>query len=104
MVGLRQEEAPDDDKDGRGGAEPEEAAPAVRGCGYEGPVEDGGEEVADGVALLEEAREDSAGFVGEIFEGSGGGGAEETLGFMLVGRWVGGGGSGAVVRTPIAIP
>ena len=86
-VCLRRIVPEDHDEHGRAGAEPEEGAPAVRGVGDEREVEDGREEVPDRVGGEEDAGEDAARVVGEVFEGGGCGGADEACVCLLVG-WI----------------
>lgn len=55
MIGLREVDPPCDEQDRYARTKPEQAPPAVS-CGWnKGAVEHGCEEVADGVALLEDA-------------------------------------------------
>ena len=77
-LGFREHEAEGDDEDGWAGAEPVEWSPAVGGGVNKAAGEGGREEVAEGVALLQHTRDDSAGFGRAIFEGSGGGVAVDS--------------------------
>ena len=58
-LGLGQAEAEDDDEDGGPGAEPEEGSPAVANGVNEGTREDGREKIAECVALLQHAGDDT---------------------------------------------
>lgn len=53
------------------GTGPEEGAPG--GVGDEVQVHDGGDEVADGVTLLQDAAGETTGLDGQVLEGGGGG-------------------------------
>ena len=55
------------------GAKVEEDAPVATVLWDEGEVDDGGEEVADGVSLLEDAGREAAYFDRQVFERGGGG-------------------------------
>ena len=69
-VGVRfgETETKKDDEHWGSGAEPEEWAPSVANGIDESAGEDGGEEVAKGVALLEHTGDDTAGLFGAVFE------------------------------------
>lgn len=70
---LGQAEPPGDEQNRRAGAEPEQWPPAVTGRVDERPRKGGGEEVAQGVAAREEARNDASGLIGTVLEGRGDG-------------------------------
>lgn len=66
-IGFRHEETGDDEEDGRAGAEPVEWSPAVRRGVDETACEGCGEEVAEGIALLEHATDKTTSCFGTIF-------------------------------------
>lgn len=57
---------------------PEERAPCLRGVGDEREVDDGCEEVADGIALLENAGSESTDLDGQVLKRGGGGKAPDS--------------------------
>ena len=77
-LALREERA-EDTREGRdAGGAPEEGTPGLLGLGDKVEVDDGGDEVADGVALLEDARRETTRLDGQVFESGGGGQAPDT--------------------------
>jgi hypothetical protein len=73
---LWQQRSEDRRKHRQTGSDPIEGAPGVRVVGYESQVDDGRDEVADSVTLLQETRDETPGVGGDIFER---GGCGQTL-------------------------
>ena len=67
-IGLRQAESEDDNQNGRAGAEPEEWAPAVRSGVDKTSRKCRGQKIAERIALLQHARNDSTSFLRAILE------------------------------------
>ena len=77
-LALREERA-EDTREGRdAGGAPEEGTPGLLGLGDKVEVDDGGDEVADGVALLEDARRETTRLYGQCLEGGRGSHTPDT--------------------------
>lgn len=70
-LALGQEEADECRERGEASRTPEERAPGRRRLRHERQVNDGGEQIADGIALLEDARREATDLDGQVFERSG---------------------------------
>ena len=77
-LALREEHAQDGGEGRDASCAPEERTPCLSRLGNEVEIDDCGDEIADGVALLEDARRETTGFDGQVFERRGRSKAPDT--------------------------